>query len=69
MPEDWLKVYSSSKLYEVEIIKGMLFENDIESVIINKQDSVYLFGDIELHVLRDNFLKAKQIIVKNNNSE
>ena len=40
-----------------------LEENGIESIIINKQDSVYnAFGDIELYVNRNDILKAKQLL-------
>jgi hypothetical protein len=62
MDNDWVKIYSSSKQYEVEIISGMLEENGIESVIMNKQDSIYLFGEYELYVMRDEILRAKTLI-------
>ncbi len=69
MDEGWALVYSSSKLYEIELISGMLLENDIESFVINKQDSAYFFGEIELHVSIDSIMKAKQLISKYNQSE
>jgi hypothetical protein len=39
-----------------------LLENDIESYIVNKQDSMYFFGDIELYVNINEILRAKIII-------
>ena len=69
MSEDWINIFTSSKLYEIELIRGLLLENDIESFVINKQDSAYLFGEIELLVQFNDVLKAKQIITNNNNSE
>lgn len=62
MEENWVKVYSSSKLYEIELIRGLLKENNIESVTMDKQDSAYLFGVIELYVNVENAFRAKQLI-------
>ena len=41
MEKDWVKIYSSSIEPDVIIKKQLLENNDIEVVIINKQDSVY----------------------------
>jgi len=47
----WYKLYITRNYAEAVIIKGMLEENNIEVVILNKLDSSYLnFGDIELYV-------------------
>jgi hypothetical protein len=60
--DPWEMIFSSAMPYQVEIVRSLLFENDIVSVIINKQDSAYLtFGEIELYVKRSEILKAKQI--------
>ena len=49
--EDWFKLYSTKNYLEANIIKGMLEENNIQTIILNKQDSSYLaFGEIELYV-------------------
>jgi len=49
--EDWFKLYSTKNFAEANIIKGMLEENNIRAIILNKLDSSYLaFGDIELYV-------------------
>lgn len=65
MEENWVKVYSSSRLYEIELIKGLLSENNIESVTMDKQDSAYHFGAIELYVKVENAFQAKQLIEQN----
>ena len=63
MEKDWVIIYSSSLEADVVIKKQLLENNNIQAVIINKQDSVYkAFGEIELYVLRDKVLKAKQLI-------
>ena len=59
-------IYSSSQIYKAEIIRGFLEENDILSVIINKKDSAYLFGEAELYVKVDDAFRAKQLILKQN---
>jgi hypothetical protein len=62
--DNWVKVFSSSKSYLVEITKSVLEEEGIESVIINQIDSAYLFGESELFVKNEDALTALQIISK-----
>jgi hypothetical protein len=61
MEKDWVIAYTTNKLYRAELFKRNLGDNDIESVIINKMDSTYRFGDIEIYVKRDNILRAKKL--------
>ena len=50
---NWAKLYTTGNYTEANIIKGMLEENSIEVVLMNKLDSSYqTFGDIELYVRR-----------------
>jgi hypothetical protein len=59
----WEVVYTTKQLYQAEIFRGLLEEEGIHSVIVNKQDSSYIaFGDIELVVSLEDTLNAKQII-------
>ncbi len=69
MDNNWKIVFTASKMYEIQIIKGLLSENDIESVEISKKDSSFLFGRIELYVNADDVLRAKQLISKSNLNE
>ncbi|MCX6283896.1 MAG: DUF2007 domain-containing protein [Bacteroidetes bacterium] len=67
VPEDhdshWEVVFSTNLLYKAEIIKGMLEEEGIQCVLINKQDSSYIaFGDIDVLVPREEVLNSKQIM-------
>lgn len=57
-------VYTTNRLYQAEILKNILAENGIHSFIINKQDSNYLFGDIEIYVNQDDVIKAKLLVEK-----
>jgi hypothetical protein len=65
---NWICVYSVAFIHKAEIIQALLAENNINSVIVNKQDSSYHFGDIEVHVHPDDVLPAQQII-KNEDHE
>ncbi len=64
MEDNWQKVYSSSFEHKVEIVSAVLEDHEISSVVINKKDSAYLFGELELYVQAENVLRAKQIINK-----
>jgi hypothetical protein len=66
MEQNWSKIYGSNKTYEVEIMKKILADNNIKSVIINKQDSSFIIGSIELYVNDKDVSKAKQIIDETN---
>lgn len=60
--EGWTCIFTSHNLYEVEIFRGILDENQITAVVVNKQDSAYLIGEYELHVRFEDALAANQII-------
>ena len=58
----WQTIYKTEKPYQAEIVKGILNDRGINSVIVNKQDSSYHFGFYEVNVERENVLEAIQII-------
>lgn len=62
MKDDKVLVYSTNKAYQIELLKEYLADHSIASFIINKQDSSYLFGDIELYVNSDDVIQAKRLI-------
>lgn len=62
--KDWRKVYGSGFEHKVEIVQAVLKEEEIPSVVMNRKDRAYLFGEVELYVHVDHLLKAKQIIEK-----
>lgn len=66
MEKDWKLVYSTSKSYEAEMVRSLLESTSIGAVVINKQDSSYMFGDIEIYVHPDQYDQALNII---NNTE
>jgi hypothetical protein len=50
MEKGWIKFRTYQNAIEAEIIKQMLEENGVPAVLINKQDSSYLFGKVELYI-------------------
>jgi len=63
MSDNWVIIYQSRYLYKVEIARAILEENEITSVVVNKQDTAYgTFGEIELHAQKENALRAVNII-------
>jgi len=57
--KNWVCIYTSHKLQDAEMIKGLLTFNEINSVVVNKQDSFYMFGEHEVFVNREDVVKAK----------
>ena len=55
-------MFTSGSLQEAEIVRGLLEDNQITAIVYNKQDSVYLFGDIEVYVSVEDAFAANQII-------
>jgi len=49
--QGWFMLYSTKNYLEANIIKGKLEENNIQAVILNRQDTNYItIGEIELYV-------------------
>lgn len=51
---------------EAELKCAILRAQEVNAVIINKQDSSYLFGDAELYVPHDDVIRAKRILDEEN---
>ncbi len=64
--ESWVLFYTSEDMFRVEFVKGMLVANDIESVVVNKKDSSYLIGPIELYVSVADAFEANQLLTQHN---
>jgi hypothetical protein len=64
MYSDWVIVFTSPQMWEAEFIKGLLQQNNIECISLNKRDSSYLIGEVEIYVSTADAFLAKQIIQK-----
>ncbi len=69
MEKDWAKIKVYTNAIEAEIVRQMLVENDIPAVVLNKQDSSYHFGKIELYVAEANKEKALELIDQTNHTD
>lgn len=63
--QQWSLIYTSKSLPEASIVKGMLEENNVPVMLMNRQDSSYVnFGEIELYVPNVLNQLAKQLVDK-----
>jgi hypothetical protein len=65
----WQVVFSSRLLHKAEIVKGVLEENNLNPVLIPKQDSLYKIGYFEVLVSPEEVIKAIKIIENEINIE
>ena len=66
MEKNWIKIFSSTNYYQAEIVKQMLIENQIDTVLLNKQDSPHrTFGDIEVYIHKQDFSNAIEAMILN----
>ena len=63
--KDWSKIYITDQFRRAEIVIAVLEDHDIEASMIDKRDSSYLFGDIEVFVQEKDIEQAKKIILEN----
>ena len=57
-----IAVYTTNKLFEAEMIKQYLSDHNIVAFILNKMDSAYHFGEIEILVPGDDVIRSKKLI-------
>lgn len=62
MEPGWTLIYSVDALYKAELIREKLEEEGIISDIMNKMDSFFKVGDIEVYVRLEDEARAKDII-------
>ena len=65
MNQSWVKIYTSQQFIKAEIVRQVLIEHGIDAVLLNKQDSSYKFGFVEVHIHPQNFDQAIEIIIQN----
>lgn len=62
MEKNWNKIYTTQNFFTAEMIRQMLIDNDIPAVVMNKQDSSYRFGLIDVFIHQENEMAAKALI-------
>lgn len=58
----WVVIYSDGLLAAVELRRVVLEEQDIPAIVLNKRDSSYLFGFLELLVREEDAESAMELI-------
>ena len=64
MKNEWVIVYSTSDVFQAEVIKQMLLSNSIDAISMNQKDSSYHFGSVNIYTKENDMKKAKEIISK-----
>ncbi len=67
MTNNWVKIYSSTKLHVAEIVRAVLDDHGIKTAELNKTDSMHthlINGEIEIYVDPNDAIKAKHLISK-----
>ena len=59
----WSVVYSDGFPPAVELRRAVLEQHEIPAVVLNKRDSSYLFGFVELLVQDEDFDRAKAALM------
>jgi hypothetical protein len=62
MEKDWVCIASYGLAAIAELNKAVLETVGIPAIVVNKSDSSYHFGDVELFVKRDDAIRAKRIL-------
>ncbi|TAF47663.1 MAG: hypothetical protein EAZ51_03360 [Sphingobacteriales bacterium] len=66
MNDKWIKIYTSHQFFKAEKVKQILIDNGIKAVIMNKQDTAYKFGEVEVHIPENEYSNALEIIIEHN---
>lgn len=48
--KNWEKIFTTPQMHQAELTKALLIANDIEAIVLNKQDSMYHWGYFEVYV-------------------
>ena len=60
---NWKKVFSSSQLAIASMVSGILMEQKIQTNVLNKIDSCYVFlGEVEVYVAAADYENAMRIV-------
>lgn len=64
--KEWVRIFSTTDPHYAKIIKSLLTANEIPCIEMDKRDSAYGFGDVELYTLRESAVIAIHLINKHN---
>ncbi len=64
MKSKWKKVFSSNYEYQAALVEQALLKYGIACIQMNKKDSAYTIGQVEVLVTQEDVLEAINIITK-----
>lgn len=65
MKKGMIKVFTTTQLYEAKVIEALFADNNLDTFVMNKQDSAYgvfLPGTIEIYIPAEYEKAAREII-------
>jgi len=62
MENNWIRIFRTTQPIKAEVLKGVLEENEITAVMLNKRDSAFQVGEIELYVSPEDEEAALKLI-------
>lgn len=66
MESGWQCIYFNNQMHKIEIVRAVLDDQDIKTVVVDKRDSSYfMVGDVEIYVSNEDAILAKIIIEQN----
>lgn len=60
--QELVKIYTAGSMIDATLIEGLLEANNIKVFLLNKKDSEWLIGDVEIYVESKDSDAAKTII-------
>lgn len=60
--QEWIKIQSFDRIHQAELRKNVLEQNGIQAVVVNERDSLFLIGEIELYVRKQDEKQALELI-------
>lgn len=62
MEKNWIKLFTGTDFFKAEIARQSLEENSIRAVLLNKKDSSYGFGQVEVWVHEADQQEAEAVL-------
>ncbi len=60
--KEWVELARFEKLYQVEMIREILKQNEIHSIFINEKSSMFLLGELVIYVLKEHLEEAQEYL-------
>lgn len=62
MTDKWVKIFTTTQPHQAAIVQSLLETNEIACVTMDKKDSAYGFGEVEVYTLPEFAVQALHLI-------